>query len=58
MRQCIVVVIQSLASKDMKYGSRAIYGIESHYQATTGEGTADLMCAVMNCKACELEIVL
>jgi hypothetical protein len=44
-----------------KHGSWGSYGVESHYQATTGEDTADwedLVRAVMNCRVCKLAIAL
>jgi serine kinase of HPr protein (carbohydrate metabolism regulator) len=41
--------------------SRGIYDVESRYQATSGEDSAeqeDLVIAVVNYKVCESEIVL
>jgi hypothetical protein len=52
---------QAVRTWSREHGSWGMYGVESRYQATTGEDTADwedLVRAVMNCRVCELAIAL
>jgi hypothetical protein len=51
-----LVVRQSPAGKNVSTEAEDIVGI--HHQATTGEDTADLLRAVVNCRVCELPIAL
>jgi hypothetical protein len=52
---------QPVRTGTVEHGRWGIYGVESRYLVTTGEDTADredLLCAIVNCIACELAIAL